>query len=87
MPYYKKLYIYRDSKLPEKGWIQSCFNCYTFTSNTIDYIVLNRGHFIYECDVYLCRACDKMLHRPENINKQLRFRVKCNRYIRHLFPG
>ena len=28
MPPYKKIYIYRESDLPEKGWIHSCFNCY-----------------------------------------------------------
>ena len=27
----KTIEIYRDSHLPSKGWIQSCFNCYTLT--------------------------------------------------------
>jgi len=28
----KNVYLYRDSHLPEQGWLQSCFRCYTITS-------------------------------------------------------
>ena len=31
----KMIEIFRDSHLPEKGWIQSCFNCYIFTERNI----------------------------------------------------
>jgi len=87
MPKYKKIYIYRDSHLPEDGWIQSCFNCYTYTSGTIDYTTIKRKNTIYECNVFLCPECDKTLHKIENMDKQERFRSKCDRYIKRLFPG
>ena len=48
MPKCKKVYIYRDSHLPEKGWIQSCFHCYTYTSNTIDFTYVIRKQIMYE---------------------------------------
>ena len=31
MPKVKRIYIYRDSHLPEIGWLQSCFKCETIT--------------------------------------------------------
>ena len=33
----KNIYIFRESKLPKEGWIQSCFHCYEFTSREILY--------------------------------------------------
>ena len=86
MPHYKKIYIYRDSHLPEEGWIQSCFNCYTYTSSTIDYKVIKYKQVIYECNIYLCPACDKFLHSDDIARNK--FRYKCDKYIKYnLFPS
>lgn len=87
MPYYKKIFIYRDSRLPEEGWIQSCFHCYTYTSNTIDYTVIRRRKTIYECDVYLCPTCEELLEKIENLDKKQKFKLKCDSYIKRLFPS
>ena len=87
MPQLKQIYIYRDSHLPEDGWLQSCFYCYTFTSNIIDYTTIRYKRTLYECNVHLCPTCENFLHKPENIEKQEKFRHKCNRYIKHLFPS
>ena len=86
MPYVKKVYIYRESNQPEEGWFQSCFNCYTLTSNIIDYTTIVYEHYHYECDIYICRTCERMFHKPCNLSKQLRFRKKCDAYIDELFP-
>ena len=85
MPHYKKIYIYRDSHLPEEGWIQSCFHCYTYTSSVIDYTFFKYKKVIYECDVYLCESCETLL-QEDNTQKE-RFRNRCDRYIRKLFPS
>ena len=85
MPKCKKIYLYRDSHLPEEGWLQSCFYCYTFTSNTIDYTYIKRNNILYECNVHLCPQCEELLHRPDYIKEREIFESKCSKYLRKLF--
>ena len=85
MPRCKKVYLYRESRLPEEGWIQSCFHCYMYTSNTIDYTYIKHNNILYACDVYLCESCDKYLHKLENIEKRMLFENKCTKYLYRLF--
>ena len=33
MPTLKRIYIYRESHLPENGWLQACFRCKAITGN------------------------------------------------------
>ena len=82
----KAVYIYRDSKLPYNGWIQSCFNCYIFTERTI----LCKTYYdedmktLYEFNVFLCPLCQRDLikkKKKENILLNIKFQRKCNDYI------
>ena len=79
MPYYKKIYIYRNSKLPELGWIQSCFNCYGLTSSVISYRTVKTTNYLYDIEVYLCSHCKKEF-QTEKAN-EMKFIIKCNNYI------
>lgn len=85
MPKCKKVYIYRDSHLPEKGWIQSCFHCYTYTSNTIDFTYIIKKQIMYQIDIYLCEHCELMLNNSEHVEKRQIFEEKCNKYIKNMF--
>jgi len=81
MIYYKKIYIYRESDLPNDGWFQSCFNCYTITSRTIKYKKIRTTYYLYDIAIYVCPYC-KNLFKIEK-NKEQKFINKCNYYIKH----
>ena len=51
----KKIYIYRDSHLPEEGWLQSCFNCYQITSKLILFkkYKTNKNNVIIYWEIYI----------------------------------
>jgi hypothetical protein len=83
----KSVNIYRDSKLPYGGWIQSCFNCYIFTERKI----LFKTHYnertktLYEFNVFLCPLCQRELikkKKKENVLLNMKFQNKCHDYIR-----
>ena len=59
MPYYKKIYIYRESRMPEDGWLQPCFNCYTITGKLFLLRTKRTIRNLYEIEVYLCAHCKK----------------------------
>jgi len=80
----KSVYIYRDSKLPYNGWIQSCFNCYIFTERNI----LFKTHYneniktLYEFNVFLCPLCQRdLIKKKNNVLLNMKFRNKCHNYI------
>jgi len=80
-----KIYIYRDREhLPEEGWFQSCFLCYTITSHTHLFDTREIDKKIYEINVYLCPDCQKKMQRDQETVDILK--RKCSRYIdRHFF--
>ena len=80
-----KIYIYRDREhLPEEGWFQSCFLCYTITSHTHLFDTREIDKTIHEINVYVCPHCQKKMHRDQETVDILK--RKCSRYIdRHFF--
>lgn len=88
----KEIYIYRESHLPENGWIQKCFNCESLTSKNILFKMLTekKGCYIkyWEFNVHLCYVCKRNLYsnKSENIKKFLKFSQKCNDYIVEEYP-
>jgi hypothetical protein len=81
----KSVYIYRDSKLPYRGWIQSCFNCYIFTERNILFKTHYNGNTKtwYEFNVFLCPLCQReLIKKKENVLLNMKFQNKCNDYIR-----
>jgi|18_taG_2_1085343.scaffolds.fasta_scaffold36493_2 hypothetical protein len=82
MPNYKKIILYRDSRLPEEGWLQSCFYCYQITGSTILYKTIKKTRYLYDIEVYLCRHCQ--IEFTLRKYKQDTFNDKCNKYIENL---
>jgi len=79
----KLIEIFRDSHLPEKGWIQSCFNCYTITSQTFLYKVVKNHDYIYKFQIYNCYDCkNKMKGNPLYY---LKFSKACKKYIKQKY--
>jgi len=80
----KTVYIYRDSKLPYNGWVQSCFNCYIFTARNILFKTHQKDTMLYEFKVFLCPLCQRDLitkKNAENIALYMNFQKKCHAYI------
>lgn len=77
----KQIYIYRDSHLPESGWLQSCFKCCSITSNVIlfETVRTNSKYILWEFYIHTCPKCVKILKIDDNENKQ--FKYECNEYI------
>lgn len=88
----KEIYIYRDSHLPDDGWIQKCFNCDTLTAKCILFktITQNKGCYVkyWEFNIHLCHHCKKYLYtdEDENVKNFLKFSKKCNKYITKEYP-
>ena len=79
-----KIYIYRDKEnLPEEGWFQACFLCYTITSGIKLFDTIEKNKDIYEIFVYLCPVCKRKT--DENIEYNQKLEKKCTRYIRRHF--
>lgn len=90
----KKIYIYRDSHLPEKGWLHSCYNCCGITSRFITFKTIKKDNCCYkhwEFYVYVCNKCQKELYKKKNLTKYIEFTKDCNEYIKynyyHLFTS
>ena len=79
MPYYKKIYIYRESRLPEDGWLQPCFYCYVITSGLLRLKTKRTFRNLYEIEVYLCPRCKTTLNKNDALYNT--FIKKCNHYI------
>jgi len=77
----KSISIYRDSKLPENGWMQSCFNCYIFTAKNILFKTHVNKNTTHEFFVYLCPLCQREFKKKNNEKSYIIFQNKCNDYI------
>ena len=81
-----KIYIYRDAEttsLPEDGWFQRCFVCYTITSYLSHFETFEYGKQIYNVEVYLCPCCQKKIEN--NTKFKSRYEFRCNRYLKRNF--
>ena len=72
----KEIYIYYESeKMPDNGWMQSCFKCELFTAKTLIYREQEDRTYI----VYVCNNCKKTLTKREN---NVKFRERCDKFIK-----
>lgn len=81
----KKIYIYRDSHLPEKGWLQACYHCCQISSQIITFKTLKKSTCKYkhwEFHVYLCKHCQNKLYKKQNLIEYIDFVKECNEYIK-----
>lgn len=72
--------ICRKSHLPEKGWLQACFNCYSITGKTLEYSTIRKFNNIFNVNVYLCPSCKRKFQN--NIFEYHVFTIECNNYIK-----
>ena len=77
--------ICRKSHLPENGWLQACFNCYSITSKTLEYGSIRRFNNIFKISVYLCSGCKKSL--KNDVLSYNYFCIDCNNYIKRNYVG
>lgn len=71
MPTIRKVYLYEETHLPQKGWMQGCMVCGIITSRLLlfdtKYDTKNKKK--YEIYTYICPKCQKKLDDKEILDK------------------
>jgi uncharacterized protein YlaI len=71
MPTIRKVYLYEETHLPQKGWLQGCMVCGIITSRLLlfdtKYDTKNKKK--YEIYTYICPKCQKKLDDKEILDK------------------
>ena len=71
MPTIRKVYLYEETHLPQKGWLQGCMVCGIITSRLLlfdtKYDTKNKKK--YEIYTYICPKCQKKLDDKEIFDK------------------
>jgi hypothetical protein len=67
----KEISLYRKSHLPKDGWIQACFLCYTYTSDTLFVKKKEYPKYILEFNVFVCDSCQHGILPPKDFNIEL----------------
>ena len=75
----RHVYLFSESHLPEKGWLQACYECDTITSRTIYYKTVSHSVKTYKFIVHICGSCKKTLKK--DITKNTKFISKCDEFI------
>lgn len=75
----RNVYMFSDTHLPKRGWLQGCYECREITSRTIAYKTKTTYLKIYKFIVHLCPRCQRQLKNNTEMNIQ--FIHKCNAYI------
>ena len=83
MAKFRRIYLYRDSDMPERGWLQSCFLCYTYTSRLNDFKKeeCKKKKLINHYVVFICKDCKDELQKEEIYQK---YEKKCEDYIKSI---
>lgn len=76
----KKIYIYKDSHLPENGWLQACFHCDTITSRHFLFQTFTDKKVLYEFHIHTCGSCTRTFKK--NPTGYIIFSNTCNSYIK-----
>jgi len=81
MPINKKIYIYKDTHLPEKGWFQGCFKCDSITAKTFLFDTFHIDDYLYEFIIYTCPSCTKKFDKDVGLSEE--YNDLCSAYIRN----
>ena len=86
MKTFHHIYIYRDREtpLPEDGWFQACFVCYTITARLSFFDCIEKKDNIYKIMVHLCSECTRQLKTDKEFKD--RYTLRCQRYLKRNFP-
>ena len=79
MPKTRKIFVYKKTHLPIKGWLQGCFRCYTFTSKYFLFNTFHNNNNLYEFYIHTCPQCSKNFKK--NPLLYVYYSKKCNTYI------
>ena len=79
MKHFRRIYIYKDTKMPENGWLQGCFICYQITGRLLTFDTKETSKNITEYVVFVCPECKKQLNQKEELKND--YNEKCNEYI------
>lgn len=71
MPTLRKVYLYEETHLPQKGWLQGCMICGVITSHLLLFKTKfdEKKEMKYEIYTYICPNCKKNLKKKEALNK------------------
>jgi hypothetical protein len=71
MPTLRKVYLYEETHLPQKGWLQGCMICGVITSHLLLFKTKfdEKKEMKYEIYTYICPNCKKNLKNKEALNK------------------
>jgi protein-arginine kinase activator protein McsA len=75
----RHVYLFYETHLPEEGWLQGCYQCYSITSRTINYKNIDNNDKTINFIVYICNKCKKLL--KNDTEKNFIFSSKCNNFI------
>lgn len=79
MKHFRRIYIYKDTKMPERGWLQGCFICYQITGRLLVYDTKESAKNITEYAVFVCPECKKNLEKNDKLKEE--YNEKCQEYI------
>ena len=79
MKHFRRIYIYKDTGMPERGWVQGCFICYQKTARLLTFDTKENSKTITEYVVYVCPNCKKELQEKEDLKEE--YDIKCKEYI------
>ena len=80
MKKFRRMYIYKETRLPTEGWLHGCFVCHTITGNCEVFNKKEDDSQITERVVYVCRSCCRLL--SEDCEMKENFNQKVSNYIR-----
>ena len=83
MPKVKRIYLYKDSHLPEAGWLQSCLRCSEITGKCFLFQTFNKKDKLYEFYIHTCAKCKKKFTNSSSL--YISFSDKCHEHIRYNF--
>ena len=79
MKHFRRIYIYKDTKMPEHGWLQGCFICYQITGRLLVYDTKETSKNVTEYAVFVCPQCKKKLQNNDKLQEE--YKQKCQEYI------
>ena len=80
----KKIYVYEESHLPRRGWLQGCIMCAITTSKLVlfDTILNKKKQITYEIYTYICPNCLKDLSNEKSLKK---YNETVNNFLEDVF--
>ena len=72
----RQMEIFKDTNLPEDGWMQGCFICYGPTARLVEAGLTENENecknefYITEYLVYLCHTCKDFIDRSKPIREE-----------------